>query len=282
MQAEPESIITVISTYLLKYLEEFRENLEQAIRDYDAEAIHQYRVAVKRIRAIIRALNRVYEEPIFKDEIIQPLRVMFKAGGTMRDDQVQIGLVENIEKEYGLTFPLIKGYYKKRITDQRDAFFKISVDFEPETAGQIYDEILSILEPLDDEYLEYNLYHRIQKSMEKLKRKRYDLAEPQALHSFRTKFKENGYVAEMLYHSKYSHKISKTTYNRMKSFGQELGNWHDHYQLWSKTAVIFNESRNTDLLGECFEMRKLIIPIHDKLFQEILHLIKRDDTLFLI
>jgi CHAD domain-containing protein len=282
MQAEPESITAVISTYLFKYLEEFRENLEQAIHYYDAEAIHQYRVAVKRIRAIIRALNRVYDKPVFKDEIIHPLRLMFKAGGTIRDDQVQIGLMEDVEHEYGLNFPLIKNYYQKRIADQRDSFFKKSVDFEPETTGQIYSEIMAILEDLDDDYLEYNLYRRLHKAMDKLKRKRYDLDQPQALHSFRTQFKENGYVAEMLYHSKYSHKISKVAYSRMKSFGQELGNWHDHYQLWSKTAVIFNESRNTELLGECFELRKLITPVHDKLFQEILHLIKRDDSLFLI
>jgi hypothetical protein len=35
-----------------------------------------------------------------------------------------------------------------------------------------------------------------------------------------------------------------------------------------------------DLLGEAYELRKLITPVHDKLFQEILHLIKRDDKLF--
>jgi CHAD domain-containing protein len=256
----------VIRSYFSRYLEQFRVNLEKAMEDYDPEAIHEYRVAVKRLRSIIRALDRIYEEPLFHHRMIQPIRLMFKAGGTIRDDQVQIGLVEKLEKEYGASFPLIKDYYKKRIEDQRNFFFAAQVD--------------NVLEPLDDAYLELTLYKRLHESMEKLKRKRYDLDKPEMLHRFRTRIKENGYIAEMVYHSQYSHKVTKAAYNRMKNFGQDLGNWHDHYQLWSKTSIIFHESKNMDLLGEAYELRKLITPVHDKLFQEIIHLIKRDDRLF--
>jgi len=280
MQPDPESIKTSITRYIDKYLEQFRINLEKAMEEYDPEAIHEYRVSVKRIRAIIRALNSVYDDPLVSGKIIQPLRLMFKAGGTIRDDQVQIGLMENIEKEFGYSFPLIKAYYIHRIEDQRDSFFLKSVDFDYESIDIISHQIDHVLEPLDDASLELNIYNRLNKSMEKLKRKRYDLDQPDALHRFRTDFKENGYVAEMMYQSQYSHKISKAVHNRMKNFGQDLGNWHDHYQLWSKSAIIFQESRSIDLLEEAFELRKFITPIHDRLFQEILHLIKRDDTIF--
>lgn len=275
-----ESLKKVICGYLGKYLDQFRTNLEKAMEEYDPEAIHEYRVSVKRIRAIVRALDRVYDEPLFSGKMIQPLRLMFKAGGTIRDDQVQIELVENIESEFGHAFPLIKAYYFKRIEDQRDSFFMKSIDFDHESIDIISRQIESIIEPLDDNFLETRLYGRLHESMEKLKRKRYDLDQPDALHRFRTRFKENGYIAEMLYQSNYSNKITKTAFNRMKNFGQELGNWHDHYQLWSKTAFIFQAAKDLELLEEAFELRKFITPIHDKLFQEILHLIKRDDTIF--
>lgn len=270
----------VIQNYFSRYLGQFRVNLQKAMEEYDTEAIHEYRVAVKRLRSIIRSLDRVYEEPLLTPKIIEPLRLMFKAGGTIRDDQVQISLVEKIEKDFGKPFPLIKNYYEKRIEAQRNAFFMKSVDFDYTTLDIISAQVENALEPLDDAYLELTLYKRLHQSMEKLKRKRYDLDKPEMLHRFRTRFKENGYVAEMVYHSQYSHKVTKAAFNRMKNFGQELGNWHDHYQLWSKTSVIFHESKNMDLLEEAFELRKLITPLHDKLFQEILHLIKRDDSLF--
>ena len=282
MPLEAESIKTLIIAYLNKYLEEFRINLEKAIQDYDAEAIHDYRVAVKRIRAVIRVLDKAYDKPLFSKKLILPLREMFKAGGTIRDDQVQIGLVEKIETGYNRSFPLIKKYYRKRISDQRDTFFKTSVDFDFDILEDIILKIEKIIEPLDEEFLENSLYNRLHRSMEKLKLIRYDLDTSEKLHSFRTQFKSNGYVAEMLFQSKHSNKVSKAAYTRIKNFGQELGDWHDHYQLWSKTASIFKESKNTDLLGEAFEMRILITPVHDKLFQEILHLIKRDDSLFSI
>ena len=282
MYTEQDSVKSVITGYLSKHLDVFRDNLEKAEQEYDGEAIHQYRVSVKRMRAIINALDRVYDSPMFPKKLIQPLRDMFKAGGTIRDDQVQIILVENIEKEFGTAFPLIKAFYQKRIEDQRNAFFLKSVDFDFSTLDDILQQIKSILEPLDDEFIEYNLYRRLHESMEKLKGKRYDLDKPEKLHRFRTRFKENGYIAEMIYQAKHSNKITKAAYNRMKNFGQELGDWHDHYQLWSKTALIFQESRNMELLGECYELRKLIMPVHDRLFQEILHMIKRDDSLFAI
>lgn len=280
MQTGPETIKFVIFNYLCGYIDEFADNLSRAINEYDPEAIHEYRVSVKRIRSVIRALDSIYDDPLFSKKFIQPLREMFKAGGTIRDDQVQIGLVDDFEKHYGVSFPLIKAFYRKRIDDQRNEFFKKSIDFDFEIIPGLKEQIESILEPLEDDNLEYSMYHWLQESMEKLKRKRYDLDQPDKLHRFRTRFKENGYIAEMFYQSKYSIKITKSTYSRMKNFGQELGNWHDHYQLWSKTALIFQESKNKDLLGEAFELRLLITPIHDNLFQEILHLIKREDAIF--
>jgi CHAD domain-containing protein len=279
---QEESFKFVINNYFSKYFEQFRINLEKAMEEYDTEAIHEYRVSVKRIRAVIRALDRAFDNPLFSGKMILPLRLMFKAGGTIRDDQVQIGLVENIENESNHVFPLIKAYYYQRIENQRDSFFLKSIDFEYDTIDSISRQIENILDPLDDTVLEANLYNTLHESMEKLKRKRYDLELPDKLHRFRTRFKDCGYVAEMIYQSRYSHKISKAAFNRMKNFGQDLGTWHDHYQLWSKTAVIFQESRNFDILEEAFELRKLISPIHDKLFQEILHLIKRDDTIFTV
>jgi CHAD domain-containing protein len=270
----------VIKRYFIHHLEQYRINLQKAMAEYDPEAIHEYRVSVKRLRSIIRALNGIYEEPLFPDDMIEPLRLMFKAGGTIRDDQVQIGLVEDIEEKFNFPFPLIKEYYTLRIENQRTSFFQISVDFDYNTLESISEQVENVLEPLDDGELELLLYNRISRSMEKLRRKRYDLDNPEALHSFRTRFKENGYVAEMVYHSQYSHKVTKATYSRMKNFGQDLGNWHDHFQLWSKTTTIFHESKSLELLEEAFELRKLITPLHDKLFQEILHHIKRDDRLF--
>jgi CHAD domain-containing protein len=252
------------------------------MHEYDQEAIHDYRVAVKRIRAIFRAMNNIYTEPVFPNELIYPLRVMFKAGGTIRDDQVQIELVEGLEKANDFAFPLIKAFYSKRIEDQRTEFFLKSVDFNYFLVDEIAKDIESVVEPLDDEYLESQLYKRLYQSMEKLKIKRYDIISPALLHKFRTKIKENSYLAEMMSQSVYSSKVSKSTYNRLKVFGQELGDWHDHYQLWTKTAFIFQESKDADLMEEAFLLRKYITPVHDKLFQEITHMIKRDDSLFAI
>jgi CHAD domain-containing protein len=280
MSSDQGNITTIIIAYLGKYLDRFASNLEQARIHFEPESIHEYRVAVKRIRAVARAVNQATGEEILPDSLILPLRLMFKAGGPIRDDQVQTELVEQLEQISGMNFPLIKQFYRKRIDNQRDQFFVRSVDFDYPVIGEIRNQMASALSPMDPEGLEANLYEWLRDSMEKLRKKRFSLEDPDRLHRFRTRFKEKGYIVEMLYFSEYDYHITKTAFNRIKDFGQELGTWHDHYQLWSKTAFIFQESKDVRLLEEAFEMRKLITPVHDRLFQEMLHLIKRDDTLF--
>lgn len=282
MQSGLETINSVITDYLFKYLDHFKVNLDHAIEEFDPEAIHQYRVAVKRIRAVIRALDRVYEEPLFPGDLIIPLRLMFKAGGTIRDDQVQLDLIKAIEQENGSSYPLIREYYRKRIGERKNSFYLKTFDFDQDSLIRIRSQVEETLAPLDETFLEQSIYRRLHNSMEKLKRKRYDLDQPEMLHRFRTRFKENGYVAEMFHLSGFANKVTKSRYNRMKHFGQELGNWHDFYQLRVKTTVIFQECRNEALLDETIALHKYITPLHDKLFQEILHLIKRDDELFAI
>ncbi len=280
MHPERGNITAIIIAYLNKYLDRFEQNLEQARIAYEPEAIHEYRVAVKRIRAVVRAVNQAAEEEILSPEIIFPLREMFKAGGPIRDDQVQTELVEQLERDSGRKFPLIKAFYRKRIDNQRDKFFVRSVDFDYPSIGRIREDLAESLQSLDPVEFEQQLYDWLKETMEKLRKKRFSLDEPDRLHRFRTRFKEKGYIVEMLYQSQEDFRITRSAYERIKDFGLELGNWHDHYQLWAKTAIIFQESKDINLLEEAFEMRKLIIPVHDRLFQELIHLIKRDDALF--
>jgi CHAD domain-containing protein len=229
---------------------------------------------------VVRAGERCGKNIVFPEDMIVPLRLMFKAGGTIRDDQVQIGLVESIEAKYTREFKLIKEFYRQKIKIQRDVFFVRSFEMESGDINQIKEEVQNAMEPLDETELGTNLKNRFSDAMLKLKRKRYDLDTPELLHKFRTRYKQNGYIVEMIYQSKFDLRITKKLYSIMKAFGQELGDWHDYFQLLANTAIIFRESRNNQLLEEAFELRKLINPLHDKIMQEILHQIKRDDSLF--
>ena len=274
------SLKKIVRDYLDNNLELFRSNLEKAQREHDPDAIHDYRVAVKRIRAVVRAVDQSFQDGVFPENLIVPLRLMFKAGGTIRDDQVQLGMLEELENEYGQKFPLIREYYLQKMKDQKSAFFVKSFDLETADLNQIGEEISESLAPLDEHELETNLYQWLHSSMTKLQRKRYDLDNAERLHRFRTRYKQNSYIVELLYLSKFDRRITKSSFSVMKAFGQLMGEWHDYFQLMSNTAFIFKESRNVKLLEESLELRKLVTPKHDRIMQEILHQIKRDDSLF--
>ena len=132
---------------------------------------------------------------------------------------------------------------------------------------------------IDDHELDVQLYQWLSQAMQKLRLKRYDLEKPEKLHQFRTRFKQNSYIVEMIYQAKYDRRITKSTFNKMKNFGQELGNWHDYYQLMAKTSFIFNESRNVTF-EEAFELQKISHPHARQAVPGNPAQIKRDDNLF--
>ena len=121
------SVVTaneVVIGYLDHHFGQFRKHLEKARTELDNEAIHQYRVAIKRIRSVFRAVNESYPGKILADELLSPLKNIFKAGGPVRDEHVQLDLVTRFEKENGILLPLIRDHYKRRIENCVDEFMQ--------------------------------------------------------------------------------------------------------------------------------------------------------------
>jgi CHAD domain-containing protein len=277
MALSAESANMVIIQYLSYYFDHFKNNLEKAKSDYDDEAIHQYRVAIKRIRSVFRAINKLYPGNILADELLVPLREMFKAGGAVRDEQVQLELVIQVEETYQMSFPLIKDHYNRRIENSTEAFRLRSRFFDRKIMETFQPETRNALIQLDENDLQSRLYAWIDQSMEKLRHRRFRASDPYKLHRFRTRFKELSYLVELVYGSKLQPNIDKATYQKLKNFGQELGDWHDHFQLWSRAGEFFRSTTDIHLLEESFQMKKLLTPVHDKRYNDIQEALRQED-----
>ena len=184
----------------------------------------------------------------------------------MRDEHVQLDLVTRFEKENGILLPLIRDHYKRRIENCVDEFMLRSRFFDRDIPENFSASVQAALYPLDKNDLQSRLYAWIDQSMEKLGRKRLRAGDPFKLHQFRTRFKQLLYLAEMVYQSDLTPNLDKPTYQKMKALGQQLGDWHDYFQLWSKAGEFFYTTTNIHLLEESFQLKKLLTPVHDKLF----------------
>lgn len=276
MSTTAASANTVVIAYLTGHFDHFIQNLEKARTDFDGEAIHQFRVSVKRIRSIFRAINKIFPGNALPDELLQPLREIFKAGGPVRDDQVQLDLVEYLEKNHPAEFPLIKDHYHRRIQHSIEEFRTRSMYLERDKFESFPEGIRQAMAQLEENELHSRLYAWMDQSLEKLKQRRLRATDPFKLHRFRTRFKEMSYMAELIYGSKMEPNIDKETYQKLKNFAQHLGDWHDYFQLWSKAGDLFRSATDVHLMEEAFRLKILLTPLHEKFFNDIQDLLKED------
>ena len=91
--------IALIQSYYEKQVSKIDKNFYNAILRHDGDAVHDLRVAIKRLRALRRLLkeNRILRPGA--RQFIKSLRKIYRPLGRLRDLQVSEGLCE----EYGLT-----------------------------------------------------------------------------------------------------------------------------------------------------------------------------------
>ncbi len=84
-----------------KYLKKLKQLLPAIENDFDQEAIHQFRVQVKRLRALIRLVAATLDDA---DELKLPekLRKLYLAAGSLRDLQLHTVNVSNAFKQRSL------------------------------------------------------------------------------------------------------------------------------------------------------------------------------------
>jgi CHAD domain-containing protein len=275
----PRSIKKALLDYYASYLGRFQENLLIARLNQDEEAIHDYRVSVKRIRAVTRALNEVMPKKVISGELVRPFREMFKAGGSIRDDQVQVGIIGKIERKEKLSFTLVKDEFTKMNHDQLEYFMERSKNFDVNAVNRFISYMEAILQYLDELELKKGIYVWINHEMDRLKQDSQEVKEPKALHSFRTNYKIVTYLVEMLIAGDVEPKAEPVAYARLKDFGQELGNWHDHYALLERLNGISLGSHEFELLKESFTLHRIVHPMHEVLFDAMLAKLS-DENLF--
>jgi CHAD domain-containing protein len=281
MTTAVEPVNKIVIDYLISHFDHFKNNLEKSRIEFDVEAIHQYRVSVKRIRSIFRAINKIYPGNILSDDLLSPLQEIFKAGGSIRDEQVQLELVRVLEKEYGMSFPLITDHFLRRIDSRINEFEIRSHFFDMDALIDFPAKASNALIKLSAGDMQSRIYTYIEQAVDKLKRSRHRATDPYRLHRFRMRFKQLSYIIEMIYGSNLEPNIDKKNYQKFKSLGQQLGDWHDYFQLWSRAGDFFRSTMDIHLLEESFELKKLLTPLHEKSFHTMQDELKQD-KLFIV
>jgi CHAD domain-containing protein len=270
MELQAETMYLAVAKYLDYYFRHFITNFGKARSEFDPEAIHQFRVSIKRIRAVFNAINKIYPGHPMPEEMLNSLREMFKAAAAARDLQVQLDLIKKLEKSKKTDFPLIKDLYHQQIEDSADEFLIRSGYLDMEMLENFSQRVREGLAGLNNNAdIQNRLFQWLNHRMDKMRQQRHRVTDPCHLHRFRTKFKELSYIVELIYGSGLQPNIDKATFQKLKEIGQQLGNWHDHYQLWHKTGEIFHSATDIHLLEEAYRLKKFLTPLHNSLYNKM-------------
>lgn len=236
--------------YYLKSCDQFLLNYRQALSGFDVEAVHDMRVAVKRIRAVNLLLDQLIPEKTNAAGEERIIRGLFRLSGKIRDHQVQLQLLSEYTAESGTPFVAYQQYLKK---GEHKAIRKF-VGYLAETDAEAAIEDMQ-KHDLDRISLSGNhaiTGHIVRIANELLAGARsvsHDRYHDEHLHEIRRKIKYCLFLLNVF--DKDDPNLSKvgSSLKKLEKAGLMLGNWHDHVVAVEMLKKFFGQSDEKDTAG---------------------------------
>ncbi len=213
---------------LLKYYNRLsvlvRKNLKVLNEQQDHDALHQIRVSIKRIRALLLFAEWLTTGKVKARKIYQPLKMLFKSAGFQRDEEVHLRLIADYEKKSRIKAVKYKEFYKKHLSEKKQDLNLQLNDFSEHV---VLPDIKRVLEKTIVQFSEKKLNKKIFTfSIRHLKKATRLMDEgKRGYHTARIQMKRAFYLLEVIQQeNKYSAKI---ILEQIKPLEDTLGKWHD-------------------------------------------------------
>lgn len=230
----------------------------------DGEAIHQMRVAIKRIRTIQKLKKHINFPTIIDDEQYDSIKTIFNVSGNLRDLQIQQSLLKNYAKLLNDPFTALANYL-----DDQDRLLtdKLNTTIRNTNFGSLPE----IPEPEDSlENIKDNSDLRLE-SMDFLKKKTEKIfkliylldKKVDFVHDLRKQIKQLFFILQFLRNHFQDNETSAFELKTIKDVGERIGDWNDRdvFDLMLK-KFIGNQGRS--FLKEHPEYRILQYVIEDE------------------
>lgn len=211
--------------YADKQIEAAFLNMEAIKDSFDDEAVHDFRVAVKRMRVLMGFLS-LFDENIKPDEKISNERRFFKLLSPIRDRQVQQAKLNDTAKQLKIHIPAFNRYIEKRLEKAKTNFQQHKYDFLPgmdlTMVKYPLSHILSSEMILREAENQFRIF--LTKTMNDLP---YFTEDDEKMHESRKELKKVVYILEMLDIQRLSIMNRAVTFKGFKKLQERLGDTHD-------------------------------------------------------
>jgi CHAD domain-containing protein len=233
-----------VRDYLLEQKKKFVVNYKAAIKTQDIDAVHDMRVAVKRLNTTIRMLNFNEKANFRLKKSFIPVRFVYKQFGGIRDFQVLLALVKEFQEKMELDLNAIIDYCKERIEYEISELSNSIKLFEYHTILRNFKLIEKYIENKTHDDLSVKVLNYKANRIEKMKFYADKSNVKRNLHEVRKMIKDISYLMEMS--TEVLPDFSKEL-KLYKDLGSLLGTWHDRAVLLNYLRLYQRNNKNTNL-----------------------------------
>jgi CHAD domain-containing protein len=218
---------------LLEYFQKYQQHLEHylalCIEDPDSEIVHQLRVSIKRLRAVLHFAEHVAgNDDINAKKQLKSLRKLFKVAGRIRDVQVQQNLIPAYETRLNSKFGHYLSYLEKlekQYVKNFNTFIENARPLHKLTArGELIEKSLALLTP---EEIRSRAEQLISSRCHHLRQMLGANPDDKQLHEMRTIIKQMRYIMSVMQKSAPESAEAAVSITDLTEAEELLGKWHD-------------------------------------------------------
>ena len=259
----------------------FEEYFSRARKSLDIEGIHEYRLCLKRIRALFHLIEYVTNSEFEAEVEFLTLRKVFKAGALLRDTHVHLEIIGDFEKEPGPSFDKVTEYLQMdEISAERRFLRKTRLPLKKEF-HRLEKLLKKRLKHISDKQFNGLAYGWVVSELDYLGEIHEFIYDPQVFHRFRRHQKETFYMIDFINGFTTGKVEIKGSLQSLKDIAKKIGVWHDYHLLLLRIRLIrlFRGDKRLKIYKECLVLEEQLQNGKDILFDELTEALK-DTRLF--
>ncbi len=213
--------------YKNSLVESINGNLKEAQRSFSSAAIHDLRVAIKRLRSLFYILTEI-DGSFKKKELERIVRRLFKAAGRVRDLQVAEKIVRDCAGNTSMEVSEYYNYLKDKESTARQRFLAIAKNFSKKSLTHLSGRITNGFNGIPPNHLERAIGRNAAAALLRVaSRKNLKPLPFEELHELRIVAKDARYRIQVLSMIKQEKELLKDADIWLRSMHQMIGRWHD-------------------------------------------------------
>lgn len=229
-------------------------HLQVAGLPQSTEAVHETRVSIKRIHAVLKVFDLDHKNKRIKKLQKKEIDTVFKTAGKLRDIEIQAYLLKDYENLMDQDFSHLASKLNEKIGRRQKKLRKILSDRQKDFLLMLQDEVTAELESLTDEKISEHIRNYRVKAIKVAEKNRQKIV-PKILHKQRMLLKEIRFCFEMT-DEMAQNPDAGDQISRIKEIEDLLGSWHD-YNILNRTVEKFTQKLKKSRVDDVINMNSL-------------------------